>query len=503
MGYEKPPPKLTFYKAFFLAQWKFLIHTIVQCIHAKRNAWNEFSSSMALAVICLDTGRKFNFSKYIFDNMVRNVDSPSKFLMYPWFLQVMINAQVDDLSSYNTKYTSPALTQKVFVNMRRTGKVFSGVETPLFDTMLVQPQVQDAVEVDVEDEDDNERVGKLKKKRRSKSSGLKRLRKVGTSQRVKSSNDNIMDNQEAASKQEGKIAKLDADEDVILIDVDTAVEMDADTQGRMEEDVTAIKDIKAAESKPTMAKRLQDEEIEQAAVREKHEKEDLERAKMQEKHLDNIKKYQILKRKPISVAQARKNMVVYLKNMAGYKIQHFKGMTYNQVRPIFKREYNKVQTFLESDRDEEPTKKRAAKETLLQESFKKLKAEVKVLEKDYPLTDVVLLLMLSVKLQVDEDYEMARDLVMKIFMKANKPKSKRKENDVAAESDQEITLNLLKSKDPQVAWSSNKKFYRHILRYFLHGRVPAERLIPDEIEAGSGWWVSSRAYFDGRVNEAK
>nr|GFA21949.1 putative reverse transcriptase domain-containing protein [Tanacetum cinerariifolium] len=46
-------------------------------------------------------------------------------------------------------------------------------------------------------------------------------------------------------------------------------------------------------------------------------------------------------------------------------------------------------------------------------------------QKDYPLTDVVLLLMLSAKLQVDEDCEMARDLVMKIFMEANKPKSKR------------------------------------------------------------------------------
>nr|GFB98739.1 hypothetical protein [Tanacetum cinerariifolium] len=28
MGYEKPPPKLTFYKAFFSAQWKFWIHTL-------------------------------------------------------------------------------------------------------------------------------------------------------------------------------------------------------------------------------------------------------------------------------------------------------------------------------------------------------------------------------------------------------------------------------------------------------------------------------------------
>nr|GEU86057.1 putative ribonuclease H-like domain-containing protein [Tanacetum cinerariifolium] len=55
MGYEKPSTKLTFYKAFFSAQWKFLIYTILQCMSAKRTAWNEFSSSMASAVICLAT----------------------------------------------------------------------------------------------------------------------------------------------------------------------------------------------------------------------------------------------------------------------------------------------------------------------------------------------------------------------------------------------------------------------------------------------------------------
>nr|GEX95258.1 hypothetical protein [Tanacetum cinerariifolium] len=190
----------------------------------------------------------------------------------------------------------------------------------------------------------------------------------------------------------GRIVELDAAEDVTLIDVDTAVEMDADIQGRMKEDITAVKEVNAAEPivfddeevtmtmaqilikikaekarilDEEMAKRLQDEEIKQAAAKEKQKQDDLERAKMQEKHLDNIKKYQSLKRKPISVAQARKNIIVYLKNMAGYKIQLFKDMTYDQVRPIFEREYNHVQTFLKSDRDEEHTKKRAAKETLL------------------------------------------------------------------------------------------------------------------------------------------
>ncbi|GJT23066.1 hypothetical protein Tco_0893003 [Tanacetum coccineum] len=52
-----------------------------------------------------------------------------------------------------------------------------------------------------------------------------------------------------------------------------------------------------------------------------------------------------------------------------------------------------------------------------------------------------------------------------------------------------------------VAWTSNKKFYRHMLCDFLHGRVPAKRLIPDDVKARSGWWLSSRAYFDGCVTE--
>nr|GEY11699.1 ribonuclease H-like domain-containing protein [Tanacetum cinerariifolium] len=53
MGYEKPSSKLTFYKAFFSSQWKFLIHTLLQSLSTKRTSWNEFSTAMASAVICL------------------------------------------------------------------------------------------------------------------------------------------------------------------------------------------------------------------------------------------------------------------------------------------------------------------------------------------------------------------------------------------------------------------------------------------------------------------
>nr|GEV93319.1 hypothetical protein [Tanacetum cinerariifolium] len=65
----------------------------------------------------------------------------------------MINAQIADLSSHTTKYTSPALTQKVFANMRNVGKGFPEVDTPLFDGMLVPQQVQDDIADAAEDED--------------------------------------------------------------------------------------------------------------------------------------------------------------------------------------------------------------------------------------------------------------------------------------------------------------------------------------------------------------
>ncbi|GKC50056.1 ribonuclease H-like domain-containing protein [Tanacetum coccineum] len=63
IGYEKISQKLTFYKPFFSPQWKFLIHTILQCLSPKTTAWNEFSSTMASAIIYLATNQKFNFSK--------------------------------------------------------------------------------------------------------------------------------------------------------------------------------------------------------------------------------------------------------------------------------------------------------------------------------------------------------------------------------------------------------------------------------------------------------
>nr|GEX42952.1 uncharacterized mitochondrial protein AtMg00810-like [Tanacetum cinerariifolium] len=61
---------------------------------------------------------------------------------------------------------------------------------------------------------------------------------------------------------------------------------------------------------------------------------------------DAVMKYQDLKRKPLTEAQARRNMIVYLKNMADYKMNYFKGMSYDEIRPLFEKYYNYNQAFL-------------------------------------------------------------------------------------------------------------------------------------------------------------
>ncbi|GJW90252.1 putative ribonuclease H-like domain-containing protein [Tanacetum coccineum] len=136
MGYETASDKLTFYKCFFSPQWKYLIHTILHCLSLKSTSWDQFSINLASAIICLANGQKFNFSKLIFDGMLRNLDL-KKFLMYPRLLQLFLNIQLPNLViPFNDIYETPKLTKKFFTNMRKPRKGFSGRATQLFQNML-------------------------------------------------------------------------------------------------------------------------------------------------------------------------------------------------------------------------------------------------------------------------------------------------------------------------------------------------------------------------------
>nr|GEY67876.1 glutamic acid-rich protein-like [Tanacetum cinerariifolium] len=472
MGYKKPSTKLTFYKALFSPQWKFLIYAILQCMSAKRTSWNEFSSSMASAVICLSTGRKFNFSKYIFDSLVRNAGSSTKFYMYLRFLQLMIQTQV--------------------------GKGFSGVDTPLIEGMTVAQQADDVVDegivgVDVDvvlaaaDEPSipsptpttqppppsqelpstsqdkiaqtleitklKQRVKKLERRNKLKVSKLRRLKKGEI------------------------ITNMDVDEDVTLkdvaiiakeVDVEKTTEFkeNADIQGRQAESQAQIYQIDLEHADKVLS--MQDDELEPTELKEvvevvttaklmtevvtaasatitaattpitvaaittapsaarrrkgvvikdlektatpsiiinfKPKSKDKGKGIMVEEPKPIKKQAQIeqdeayakeqccdevssIKKKPQTQAQARKNMMIYLRNMAGFKMDYFKGMSYDDIRLIFEKKFNSNVAFLEKTKEQmEEKDNRALKRTSESQAEKvtkkqKLDEEVEELKK--------------------------------------------------------------------------------------------------------------------------
>ncbi|GJW95004.1 putative ribonuclease H-like domain-containing protein [Tanacetum coccineum] len=139
MGYEGDLTVLTFNKALFSPQWRFLFHTINHCLSSKSTSWDQIPTNIATAVICLTSNQKYNFSKLIFDGMLRHLDAKKKFVMYPRFISIFLGKQLVDVSVPLDHFPVNTLTSKVFSFMVKKGKHFSGKVTPLFASMLVQP----------------------------------------------------------------------------------------------------------------------------------------------------------------------------------------------------------------------------------------------------------------------------------------------------------------------------------------------------------------------------
>ncbi|GJU53870.1 ribonuclease H-like domain-containing protein [Tanacetum coccineum] len=62
-----------------------------------------------------------------------------------------------------------------------------------------------------------------------------------------------------------------------------------------------------------------------------------------------VLRYHAQLNRPYSVAEVRKNMVMYLKNQGGYKMNYFKGMKYEDIRPIFEKVWDQNQSFIPMD----------------------------------------------------------------------------------------------------------------------------------------------------------
>ncbi|GJR16050.1 hypothetical protein Tco_0798702 [Tanacetum coccineum] len=128
MGYPADGT-FTFWKSHFTPQWRFLVHHILHCMSPKSGGWDQFGSNLATALICLSTGRIYNFSKLIFDGMVANLKSKTKFFMFPRFIQMILEIQTEN----KHPYLAIVLTKKIFGNTKRG---FRGVPRPLLPAML-------------------------------------------------------------------------------------------------------------------------------------------------------------------------------------------------------------------------------------------------------------------------------------------------------------------------------------------------------------------------------
>nr|GEU68591.1 retrovirus-related Pol polyprotein from transposon TNT 1-94 [Tanacetum cinerariifolium] len=212
------------------------------------------------------------------------------------------------------------------------------------------------------------RVMKLERRNKVKILKLRRLQKVGTAQKIDTSNDTVMDD---VSNQGRMIVDMDADADVVLEEAkEVAADAKVDQDTKEEESnpvelqevvdiVTTVKIITevvtAASTTITVAEVLVPAAITAVAptltatprrrtkgvvIRDPKESTTTtstiihSEAKSKDKVIDHVskkekedkfvKRYQAMKRKTQTEAQARKNMMVYLKNVAGFKMDYFK-----------------------------------------------------------------------------------------------------------------------------------------------------------------------------------
>ncbi|GJR75796.1 hypothetical protein Tco_0088161 [Tanacetum coccineum] len=404
IGYEKPSQKLTFYKAFFSSQWKFLIHTILQCLSAKSIAWNEFSITMASAIICLATNQKFNFSKYIFESIVKNVDSSVKFLMYQSGLTEPIADEAVNEENVPTQSNDPPLSR---VNTLGSGKDRLKLKELMDLFIKLSDRVLDLETTKIAQAKEvaslKKRVKKLEKKRNSKIPGMKRLFKIGRSAQVVSSENEGLSDQEDASKQERKTDDINKDAEVTLVDqrYDDAQMFNtyifngeevfvAKQSEKVVEEVVSTAEVIEEEEQVRLV-REKAEKVEEANIswdnvqamikanrllaerlqaREQEELTDEEKAILFVELLEKRKKHfaalraQEKRNKPPTKAQKKSTMSTYLKHMAGYKQSQLKNKSFAEIQKLFDKAMTRVNMFVDKDTE------------LVKESSKKAEAEM-------------------------------------------------------------------------------------------------------------------------------
>ncbi|GJU69821.1 hypothetical protein Tco_1256080 [Tanacetum coccineum] len=229
----------------------------------------------------------------------------------------------------------------------------------------------------------SERIGvledDLKKTKQTYSSAFTKLilrikkleSKVKTGKARKRARVVLSEDEEDDSSKQGRINEdpntYFAQDDEVVHDQDTAAEnllvllskklLEQERQG-LEEAIRLQKQVDEEEK----AQIARDEEIARQllALDEERVTTDPKTTKDIDWNDPSVQKYWNMKNKPKSEAQARKNMIVYLKNQSNYKMKDFDGMSYEEIRPIFEKVWDFNHNFVPMDLGIEKEKKKPA-----------------------------------------------------------------------------------------------------------------------------------------------
>nr|GEY87856.1 ribonuclease H-like domain-containing protein [Tanacetum cinerariifolium] len=121
----------------------------------------------------------------------------------------------------------------------------------------------------------------------------------------------------------------------------------------------------------------------------------IDQVQRKEKEDNVVMRYQALKRKPQTKAQARTSMMIYLRNMAGFKMDYFKEMSYDDIRQIIEKYFNSNVAFLEKTKEQmeeedsralkrasESQAENAAKKQKLDKEVEELKKHLQIVPND-------------------------------------------------------------------------------------------------------------------------
>nr|GEZ92171.1 hypothetical protein [Tanacetum cinerariifolium] len=123
-------------------------------------------------------------------------------------------------------------------------------------------------------------------------------------------------------------------------------------KGILIEDPKPMKKKDQVEIDAEYAKKLQEELDNEHEEAYKHIDWNVALDHVQSKEPQYIKRYHGIKKKPQSESEARKNMISYLKNTEGYKMEFFKGKTCDQILPIFQARFDANMKFLFKTKEE-------------------------------------------------------------------------------------------------------------------------------------------------------